>query len=215
MTPTVNERMVHDWHITKHDPPSDPAEIHAVLLDMVGTEDNIRYAEALYNATNVGAYFGYVPSDLHMQDVGYWHYEALFASCEHFWDDCDANSMRESVAANRDLTDEEIAEFTEQMERDGGLSVDTPHAVFDAVTDDDGIIPAAWAPVSSPHQNHAYIVVWADSKTCTHYEETECTFEPGVTTALVGTLCPRPQLPGTMPTVVLRMPPAIYTIPPP
>ena len=111
--PTANERRVHDWHITEHDPPSDPAEIYAALLGIIGTADNMHYAEALYDATNVGANFGYVPYGLHMQDVEYWHYEALFASCEHFWDDCDADNMRASVAADRDLTDEEIEDFPE------------------------------------------------------------------------------------------------------
>ncbi|MCY4490935.1 MAG: hypothetical protein OXC46_05650 [Thaumarchaeota archaeon] len=175
--PTVNERLVHDWYIAEHDPPSDPAEIYASLLGIVGTADNIHHAEALYNATNVGAYFGDVPYDLHMQDVEYWHYEAMFASCEHFWDDCDASSMRASVATNRDLTDEEIEDFNEQMEQDSGLSVDTSYTAFDAVTDD-GIIPVAWASiVSLPKQNHAYLVLWSDRDTCTHYAQTKCSFD--------------------------------------
>ena len=127
--PTANEKLVHDWHITEHDPPSDPAEIYAALLGIIGTADNMHYAEALYDATNVGANFGYVPYDLHMQDRMYWHDEAFYASCEHFWDDCDADDLRASAAMNRELTAEEIADLHEHMDRD--------------TTGDDDIIPSA------------------------------------------------------------------------
>lgn len=143
--PTANERLVHDWHITEHDPPSDPAEIYAALLGIIGTADNMHYAEALYDATNVGANFGYVPYGLHMQDVEYWHYEALFASCEHFWDDCDADNMRANVAASRELTSEEIADLHEHMDRD--------------TTGDDDIIPSAYAIRRAAIHNTAYMAV--------------------------------------------------------
>lgn len=174
--PTVNERMVHDWYIAEHDPPSDSAAIYTALLGIIGTADNIRHAEALYNATNVGANFGYVPNDLHMQDVEYWHYEALFASCEHFWDDCDVSDMRASVAANRDLTDEEIRDYHEYLERESSLSADTTPVAFDTITDDD-IIPAAWALIEAPKYNTVYMVVWSDPDACTHYDQTQCSFD--------------------------------------
>ncbi len=161
--PTANEKLVHDWHITEHDPPSDPVEIYAALLGIIGTADNMHYAEALYDATNVGANFGYVPYDLHMQDRMYWHDEAFYASCEHFWDDCDADDLRASAAMNRELTTEEIADLHEHMDRD--------------TTGDDDIIPSAYALERVAKLNTAYMVVWADRSTCTHYDQTKCRFQ--------------------------------------
>lgn len=109
--PTDNELLVHDWYITEHDPPADIGKIEAALRGIVGSADNMHYADDLYDATNVGANHGYVPNSLHMQNVIYWHYESLFASCEHFWDDCDADEMRKSVAMDRELTDTEMEQL--------------------------------------------------------------------------------------------------------
>ena len=89
-----------------------------------------------------------------MQDMSYWYWESRFASCEHFRDGCDVDAMRASVAMNRELTEDEIADLHEHMDRDRtGL-------------DDDDIIPSAYAVTMAPKYNTAHVVVWAERGLC-------------------------------------------------
>lgn len=161
--PTTNELLVHDWLIAEYNPPKTIPEIDAAVLEIVG-EDNIYRAEEVYDTFTDAANRGHVPTDLRLSDMDYWHWEQHIAMCDLFWDDCDAEQLRADLANNRELTEEEI----EQIEKEMAANSDTAPSTV-------GHLPEAYAIITAPKYNYAYINVWAD--TCSHQNTLGCDFQ--------------------------------------
>ena len=166
--PTTNERLMHDWVIQEHSPPNTISEIDDKLLDLVGSVDNLHYAEDLYDTMTSVANLGYVPNDLRDQDWEYWTWEGHIAACDLLFDDCDPVQLRLDLAENRELTEEEL----ERLEGELGKQENS-----DAVDIVDHVVPVAHAEellTTVKKDNNAYLNVWAD--TCTHKHTIGCTF---------------------------------------
>lgn len=111
-----NEQLLYSWLMGEYSPPSDINTIDRILLNIVGSADHMHRAHEVYEAAMFGASIGYVPDDLRDLDNSYWGREMFIATCDLIWDDCNPEEMRESIAANRELTPEEIAQLEADLE---------------------------------------------------------------------------------------------------
>ena len=117
--PTANERLMHDWVIKEHSPPDTIGEIDEELLDLVGSKDNLHYAEDLYDVMTSVANLGYVPNDLREQDWEYWTWVSHIAACYILWDDCDPAQLRQDLAESGEITKEELERLKDGLGKQG------------------------------------------------------------------------------------------------
>ena len=101
---TVNEKLLHDWIMEKYPPPTTLEEIDAALLEIVGTEENLHFAEEIHETMTEAANRGQVPTSLKLSDLAYWDDQAFLWDCEHVYEDCDPAYMIKEMANSRKLT---------------------------------------------------------------------------------------------------------------
>ena len=102
--PTANEKLLHDWTMEKYPPPATLVEIDVVLLEIVGTEENLHFAEEVHETMTEAANRGQVPTPLKLSDLDYWYDQAFLWDCEHIYEDCDPAHIIKEMANSRKLT---------------------------------------------------------------------------------------------------------------
>ena len=138
--PTEAERRYHDFIMTFEDTninrptmPSTADEIDRVLVNILGHVDHMHRAEELYASFNHKANIGNVHTDLFFSDEPYWGLLWMMAVCEHDAPEMDCANFPDIVAANRDLTDEEIAEIEQELAKEPDFSpIPSAHALLKA-----------------------------------------------------------------------------------
>ena len=86
---------------------------------MVGSKDNLHYAEDLYDVMTSVANLGYVPNDLREQDWEYWTWVGHIAACYILWDDCDPVQLRQDLAESGEITKEELERLKDGLGKQG------------------------------------------------------------------------------------------------
>ncbi len=123
--PTEAERRYHefimifeDGNINRPAIPDTAAEVDSALMEILGHAGHMHRAEALYGSFNRMANIGHVHSELFFSDEDFWGLQFVASACELDTPDVDCASFPEIIAANRDLTDEEIGRVEREIAKD-------------------------------------------------------------------------------------------------
>ncbi len=127
--PTEAERRYHEFvtvyennYINRPAIPDTAAEIDSALIEILGHADHLHRAEALYESFNHMANIGNVPSELFFSDEDFWGLQFVVSACKLDTPNVDCASFPEIIAANRDLTDEEIEQVEREIAKDEAAS---------------------------------------------------------------------------------------------
>lgn len=115
--PTEAERRYHDFimefeadYMPKPTIPDTVEEVDEALISILGHADHMYRVESLYDSFNKMANMGHVHDDLFFDDEEFWGLVFVVSACEYETPDVDCDAFPSIIAANRDLTEEEIAE---------------------------------------------------------------------------------------------------------
>ena len=121
--PTEAERRYHEFimdfkndYINRPTVPDTAADVDQALIDILGHVHHIHRAESLYESFNNMANIGHVHDDLFFADEDFWGLKFIMSVCEYDTPDVDCSAFPDILAANRDLTDEEIEEVEKMID---------------------------------------------------------------------------------------------------